>query len=237
VVPTPATYLFADEFAGAAGTAPDPSKWAYDTGEGIWGTGEVENMIESLETAYVDGAGHLVIALVSDGSGGYLGARLTTQGKFSSQVGTAWEASIKITPMAGAWPAFWLMGNNGNWPANGEVDVLENYGTANNGESQTTVHSSGGNGQPSAYANFAADSNFHIYRVEWTAGQFEFFRDGVSYLTVTSAKLTPWPFEDNGGMYVILNVAAGGSGTNSVNPAASALPVKMTVDYVHCWEL
>jgi hypothetical protein len=38
-------------------------------------------------------------------------------------------------------------------------------------------------------------------------------------------------------MYVILNVAAGGSGTNSVNPAASALPVKMTVDYVHCWEL
>jgi hypothetical protein len=38
-------------------------------------------------------------------------------------------------------------------------------------------------------------------------------------------------------MYAILNIAAGGSGTNYVNPEAVVLPVKMLVDYVHCWAL
>jgi beta-glucanase (GH16 family) len=194
-------------------------------------------MIKSPATAYVDGDGHLVIALVSDGAGGFNGARLTTQGKFSSQAGTAWEASIQITPTAGAWPAYWFMGNNGNWPANGEADVMENYGPGE--DSQTTVHSSGTEGQPSKYANFTADGDFHVYRMEWTEGQFEFFRDGTSYLTVTSSQFSSgeWPFTSNGGMYAILNIAAGGSGTNYVNPEAVVLPVKMLVDYVHCWAL
>ena len=61
------SYTFSDEFDGAAGSPPDMTKWAPQTGRGIWGTGEVENMINSVKTAYLDGKSHLVIACVSDG--------------------------------------------------------------------------------------------------------------------------------------------------------------------------
>jgi beta-glucanase (GH16 family) len=236
--PTPAPtagFTFADEFAGAAGSYPSAANWAPQTGQGIWGTGEVEMMTSDPANAYLNGTGQLVIACTSDGQGGFNSARL--QSTFSQQFGT-WEICAKINPVAGGWPAVWFMGNNGQWPANGEADMMENYGpTSNNGQSQSTVHSSGSNGNPSQDANFPADDAWHIYKMVWAAGRIEFYRDGVSYLTVLSSEFPAgqWPFDDNGGMYCILNVAAGGEGTNYVNPEADVLPVLMEIDYVHCW--
>jgi beta-glucanase (GH16 family) len=237
VAPTPAPtagFTFADEFAGAAGSYPSKANWAPQLGQGIWGTGEVETMTNSASNAYLNGTGQLVIALTGSG-GNFESARL--QSTFSQQYGT-WEICAKITPVTGAWPAIWFMGNKGNWPANGEADLMENYGPdVNGGKSQSTVHSSGANGNPSKDVNFAADDNWHIYKYVWAENQIEFFVDDVAVLTVTSSEFPAgeWPFNDNGGMYCILNVAAGGEGTNYVNPAVSALPVLMEVDYVHCW--
>lgn len=240
VAPTPAPaagFTFADEFAGAAGSPPSAANWSAQTGQGIWGTGEVEDMVDSTTNAYLNGTGQLVIALTSDGNGGYRSARL--QSTFSQQYGT-WEICAKITPTVGAWPAIWFMGNDGQWPRNGEADLMENYGpNVNGGKSQATVHSSGAGGVPSKDANYAADTAWHIYRMEQAEGHIEFFVDGVSVLTVDSdmfSTFSLWPFDDNGGMYCILNVAAGGTGTNEAVPAVGALPVLMEIDYVHCWQ-
>ena len=231
-VPVP-SYTFFDEFNGAAGTAPDPTKWVPQTGRGIWGTGEVENMINSTSTAYVDGNSNLVIACVSDGQGGFNSARLNS--KFAGSYGT-WTMRAQVPVALGAWPALWFMGNNGQWPANGEVDLAEIYGpNVNGGQLQTTVHSSGSNGQPSYYANHATDGQFHVYQVVWTASGFTFSLDGAVYLTVTESQFPPgeYPFNGNGGMYCILNVAAGGEGPNGAVPLADELPIKMLIDYVH----
>ena len=41
------------------------------------------------------------------------------------------EARIKVPEGAGLWPAFWMLGNtfNGrNWPAAGEIDIMESIG-------------------------------------------------------------------------------------------------------------
>jgi beta-glucanase (GH16 family) len=238
VPPTPAPaagFTFAEEFAGAAGSYPSAKNWAPQTGQNIWGTGEVEMMTSDPANAYVNGAGQLVIACTSDGQGGFNSARL--QSTHSQMYGT-WEICAKINPVAGGWPAIWFMGNNGQWPRNGEADLMENYGpTSNGGQSQSTVHSSGTNGNPSKDVNFPGDNKWHIYKMVWTQGKIEFFVDGKATLTVTSAEFPAgeWPFDNNGGMYCILNVAAGGEGTNYVNPLADALPVLMEIDYVHAW--
>jgi len=232
--PTPvAAYTFFDEFDGAAGTAPDPAKWAPQTGQGIWGTGEVEDMINSTKTAYVDGNSNLVIALISDGQGGFNSARLNST--FSGSYGT-WEMRAQIPVVTGAWPALWFMGNDGQWPDCGEADMAEIYGpNVNGGQLQTTIHSSGTNGNPSYYANHATDGEFHIYQMVWTAAGFVFSIDGTEYLTVTETQFAAgqYPFNGNGGMYCILNVAAGGEGPNGAVPLADELPIKMLIDYVH----
>ncbi|MBQ6136864.1 MAG: DUF2341 domain-containing protein, partial [Kiritimatiellae bacterium] len=35
------------------------------------------------------------------------------------------EIRAKLSRQRGAWPAFWMMGNSGQWPACGELDILE----------------------------------------------------------------------------------------------------------------
>ena len=52
---------------------------------------------------------------------------MKSQGLFSFQYGRA-EARMKLPEGQGMWPAFWLLGNNIvtiNWPASGELDVME----------------------------------------------------------------------------------------------------------------
>ena len=35
----------------------------------------------------------------------------------------------RINTSPGFWPAFWTLGVTGEWPANGEVDIMEYYRT------------------------------------------------------------------------------------------------------------
>ena len=73
---------WSDEFSGAAGSAPDSSKWAYDTGAGGWGNNELENYTTSTANSFQDGRRHLVIQALNV-NGGYTSARLKTQSTFS----------------------------------------------------------------------------------------------------------------------------------------------------------
>ena len=54
------TTVFSDNFAGAAGTAPNAQNWFYDIGTG-YGTGETEQTTNSTSNVYLDGNGHLVL--------------------------------------------------------------------------------------------------------------------------------------------------------------------------------
>src|SRR5882762_9625187 len=63
VPPPPAsgyTLVWSDEFSGADGTAPDSSKWTYDTGGNGWGNNELECYTNLTQNAQVQG-GNLVI--------------------------------------------------------------------------------------------------------------------------------------------------------------------------------
>ncbi|MDT4988208.1 MAG: hypothetical protein QOI74_2302, partial [Micromonosporaceae bacterium] len=53
--------VWADEFNGAAGTAPDTTKWGRDLGGGGFGNNELEFYTNGAANAAMDGQGHLVI--------------------------------------------------------------------------------------------------------------------------------------------------------------------------------
>lgn len=55
--------VWSDEFDGAAGQSPDPSRWAFDVGTGVngWGNGQLEYDTARPENASLDGTGNLVV--------------------------------------------------------------------------------------------------------------------------------------------------------------------------------
>jgi beta-glucanase (GH16 family) len=142
-----------------------------------------------------------------------------------------WEASIAITNIPGCWPAFWFMGV-GAWPGCGEADVLESYGT---GFSDGSIWNSTATTCKNGRSSNQLDGGFHTYRMDWAKGSLAFYRDNVLYCSATSANLTPWPFDSNGGSHCILNIAINGTGTGGVKPNPALLPARMLVDYVRCW--
>ncbi len=232
VPPTPADYAFADEFDGLAGTGPNPFNWAYVLGKGatVGGNNETETYVNSTANAYQDGQSHLVIAVTS-GIAGFSSARLVTQGKYSQQYGS-WEASIAIENVPGCWPACWFLGVDQPWPACGEIDLMENYGT---GFTDGTVWNSAVSAKAWGKSAVMADAGFHVYRMDYGENEIALFRDGEQYVSALKSELQPWPFDANGGVYMILNIATDGTGTGNVSPDPAAMPVRMLVDYVHAW--
>jgi beta-glucanase (GH16 family) len=236
-------YTFYDDFDGAAGSAPDPTKWAYDLGTGSngWGNRELQVYTDTRANSYVDGNSNLVIAALSDGKGGYTSARLNTRGLFSQVCGT-FEARIKLVSQPGIWPAFWTMGQDkptAGWPACGEVDILEDFGA---NVIHSTIHAPNGsityNG-PSF--TLPGDASWHVYRASVSAEGVSFFRDGYEHGHISAASCPPgsWVFgpqePNNGGLFFILNVAVGGNAVTSPPPATTKFPALMYVDYVRAW--
>jgi beta-glucanase (GH16 family) len=120
-----------DEFDGAK---LDPSKWEYVVGGNGFGNRELEYYTGRARNLYLENGMLTIQALKEDYSGAdgvkrsFTSARIQTKGKFAQAYGK-FEARIKIPYGQGIWPAFWMMGDAAaEWPANGEIDIMENIG-------------------------------------------------------------------------------------------------------------
>ncbi len=199
--------VWSDEFNGAPGTAPDKAKWNFDLGGGGWGNGELEVYTASTNNAFQDGNGNLVIRALKDAQGNYTSARLQTGAPTASTHTTdlSWqygriEARIKLPFGKGVWPAFWMLGEDISttpWPASGEIDIMENFGTyhdnstVNNGTAHGPGYS-GANGLGAPYTLPFGETvydDYHVYAVEWSPNSIVWYVDGASYHTVTPATL------------------------------------------------
>ncbi|MGC8764689.1 MAG: family 16 glycosylhydrolase [Brevinematia bacterium] len=232
------------------GTSVDTSRWSFDIGNGVGGWGNQELQYYRQENARVSG-GYLYIDIKKESYNGFsfTSAKLKSQGKMQVHFGKI-AARIKLPYGKGMWPAFWMLGRDfdgNNWPAVGEIDVLEMAG-GQGGDigdqiAYCTMHWDHNGGYASygtRYTNSArlAD-DFHIYEVEWTPDGLRGRIDGIQYY------YNDFFYNGNDGkandefqfpFYLILNCAVGGTffDPDILDPAlvTAPLPQSMIVDWV-----
>jgi beta-glucanase (GH16 family) len=167
----------------------------------------------------------------------YTSTSMTTSGKQSWQYGR-FEMCGKIPISAGMWPAWWTLGVSGEWPSNGEIDIMEFY----QGKILANVASGTSTRWQAKWdsATRAVDaswaSSFHVWRMDWNATQIDLYVDDS---LMNSAKLSDMlnadgtsPFMQK--VYMILNLAIGGA--NGGDPANTSFPQTYQIDYVRVFQ-
>ncbi|CAK4018313.1 glycoside hydrolase family 16 [Lecanosticta acicola] len=266
--------LLLDDFTGGSGAAPNSNNWILQTGTQYtggpaqWGTGEIETYTTSGNNIRQAGNGDLWIIPQKSSSGAWTSARMESKlNNFAAPAGGKMrvEASIMMPNVtaangAGYWPAFWMLGgqfrsNYTNWPAVGEVDIMEAVNGGNT-QSNTVLHcdvNPGGKCDETTGLSVQAtcqgstcSGNFHIYEVviDRTTSpesvKYWLDRQLVHTITATDLGATVWNQTFHQGFYLILNVAMGGGYPNAV--AGTTTPTsatvggyQMAVDYVAVW--
>jgi beta-glucanase (GH16 family) len=247
--------VWSDEFAGAAGARIDTTKWRYDTADGCatgncgWGNNEKEYYTALPENIALNGQGQLMIVARAAPAGltcyygpcRYTSAKVTTRGKVEVAPGRV-EGRIRLSAGQGLWPAFWMLGNGfpaTGWPACGELDIMENRGSAP-ATTSSAVHGPGYSGNtPFAHAHALSQGTvadaFHIFAVEWDSLQVRFFVDDSVHYVVTRGQIQQYGASVLDRPYfLILNLAVGGHFDG--DPASDAIfPATMLVDYVRVY--
>ncbi|MFG1609124.1 ricin-type beta-trefoil lectin domain protein [Actinoplanes sp. NPDC049265] len=241
-----AAVVWNEDFDGAAGTGVDTSKWNFDTGGSGFGNQELQYYTSGTSNVAKDGQGHLVIT-ARKGSGGhndcwngtcqFTSGRIQTAGKFTQQYGHV-EARIQVPNGSGLWPAFWMLGG-GNWPNDGEIDIMEIVGRDPN-RLFGTLHGPGYSGGNSYGGTLVSGSPwyqaFHNFAVDWSPNLIVWTVDGQEYFRATPASLqgakgnVSWVFEHP--FFIILNLAVGGN-FGQGDPASLPAESKLVIDYVH----
>ena len=154
------------------------------------------------------------------------------------------EARIKLPKGKGTWPAFWMMPvnvdwNTNPWPRCGEIDIMEEVGYHPNYVS-SSIHCDAYNHTNCTQKTHemylqTAEDEYHIYGLEWTAGQMTFYVDGRQQLQFKKERdlHAVWPFHY--AFYPILNLAWGGDWGGAQGVDESALPCELLVDYVRVY--
>lgn len=231
------TLVWQDEFEGGA---LDQTKWTYEQGGGGWGNNELQAYTTSPDNVYLSGGSLFIQARrQQSGTNAYTSGRLITKGKRSFRYGRI-DVRAKVPKGKGIWPAIWLLGadiDQVNWPACGEIDIMELRGSRPR-EFLSTMHfgtSTADHRYKGITKVLAADlsDDFHVFTVVRSKDLLRFFYDGELYYSFTPSDASPFPF--NNPFFMILNVAVGGHFDG--NPDASTtFPQQMQVDYVRHYE-
>ena len=151
------------------------------------------------------------------------------------------EASIKLPKGKGTWPAFWMMPVNfRSWPADGEIDIMEEVGGHPNYVSSSLhanahVHTNGSQVTHEMLCEGAED-DFHTYAILWTPQNITTYVDGKVQLSYDNRGKgrDDWPYDDP--FYIILNLAWGGTWGGTYGIDETALPCTMEIDYVRVFQ-
>ncbi len=225
---------------------PDTAKWNYQHGylrnheKQYYTIGRKEN------ARVVDG--HLIIearadSVVLDGEKRPItSAALETRGKAAWTYGRI-EVRAQLPRGRGTWPAIWMLGSDIDsvgWPDCGEIDIMEHVGY-DPGVIHSTIHTKAYNwmkGNEKTADTLIADcmDAYHIYAINWTPEQIDFYVDSSKLLTFKNEHKTTaeWPFGSP--QYLILNLAIGGDwgGQKGIDPGI--FPTAMKVDYVRVYK-
>ena len=196
----------------------------------------------------------------------FTSGKVSTLGAFSLTYGRI-EVRARSPIGQGVWPAIWLLPEKthyGPWPGSGEIDVMEavNLGVSCSsclGGRENNVYGTihyGSNmhhqmQQKATQLPKGSESDWHVYRVDWSPTVISWFVDGRKYYgvklanwrdtlqkgTTVAAAINNAPFDRP--FYVILNLAIGGLWPESHDQGGVALqgfPKSFAVDWVRVYE-
>ncbi|MDJ0654445.1 MAG: glycoside hydrolase family 16 protein [Xanthomonadales bacterium] len=236
--------VWSDEFDGEM---LDPDNWNRQVVRAGRFNDEWQRYTDSTENAYVnDGA--LVIKVIHEGEfhghDQYTSARLNTARKQTFRYGRI-AARIQLPYGEGIWPAFWMLGANINenggdtpWPQSGEIDILELYGSKDDGAIEANIHYAGSDGRHASLrapvykleSGIFADA-FHVFEIEWDEQRITWRVDGEQYASTPIDADERSEFHQD--FFILLNIAIGGSGRpNDSTP----FPQVMYVDWVRVYQ-
>lgn len=168
-------------------------------------------------------------------------ASLHTRGKQSFRFGRL-ELRARFPAYDGLWPAWWMLGNDGEWPSNGEIDILEYYGGAlhANFVVGTTTRWEGNwdaVATPlSALGDADWDARFHLYRMDWDEQRIVLSVDGreLNSLNVSELRNPDGRSPFLNPAHMLLNLAIGGMAGG--DPRGVPFPVRYEVDFVRVYQ-
>jgi len=176
----------------------------------------------------------------------YTSSSIQTRGSRQWQFGR-FEIRARIDTAKGAWPAIWTLGIKGQWPSNGEIDIMEFYRIDN----FPTILANAAWGTTERWKAKWDDAKlhlsdftkrdpdwvkkFHIWRMDWDENSILLYLDNVLINSVAlSETINPDglnPFKQP--HYLLLNLAIGANGGD---PSKSKFPVTYEVDYVRVFQ-
>lgn len=223
---------------------PDTTKWKYQTGNHGWGNQELQNYIDNTDVADTAVVEDGVLKIKAKYEGGeWKSARLNS--KESWKYGFI-EARLKITDRKGAWPAFWMMPQNsvyGEWPASGEIDIMENAPSINeqcNHRVFSSLHASGHyDANPKSIGAKTFDtslsSEWHTFGIKWTEQEIICYYDDVAVGGYeNNGTVKDWPYDQN--FYIILNLAIGGKLGGTSDAPSLGGKAEFLIDYVRVYQ-
>lgn len=247
--------VWADEFD--EGSEPNPADWTYEHGfvrnrELQWYQSEnafIENGLLVIEGRRERRRNSNFDAASDDWRlnrkfAEYTSSLVTTRGRHSWLYGR-FEVRARIRTEAGLWPAIWFLGQEGHWPGNGEIDLMEYYAgdilanfawgrPARSGgkpvwdATRTPVDSFGDDWQ----------NEFHIWRMDWSESSIELYVDDQLLNTIDVEQaanpqgvVPRYPFRQP--QYLLINLAVGGQGGD---PGRTEFPTRYEIDYVRVYQ-
>ena len=238
-----------------SGTNLNDSVWTHDIGSGsqygLWGWGNGEQQFYQPSNTEVSN-GKLKITAQQEpnglvdswGNSYYLSSsKIISRDKMEFRYGKV-EARVKTINGQGFWPAFWMLPSGGSWPCDGEIDIMEQWGSDYPTNSTTGAAHIGSCPGPSSYNSFNHYStngnyadDFHIYSVIWQENYIAWYVDGVKVHSISPSSYSSiptqhsWPFNSND-WYLIINLAVDQNGPNG----NTQFPSSIEVDYIKIYE-
>jgi len=170
----------------------------------------------------------------------YTSSSLTTSGHQSFQYGH-FEMRARIPTEAGMWPAWWTLGVSGEWPSNGEIDIMEFYQSkllANVACGTATQWQAKWDSSTKALSSLGASwsSQFHVWTMDWDDQNIVLSVDDQQLNTSALSSMLnsdgKSPFKQKA--YMLVNLAIGGQ--NGGDPSKTSFPKRYEIDYLRVFQ-
>ncbi|KAF4959789.1 hypothetical protein FSARC_10614 [Fusarium sarcochroum] len=250
--------VWKEDFKGCQGCAPKTKNW--NTALNINSNNEMQEYTVSNKNIQLSGGETLQLVPWKNKKGEWTSGRLESKKAWHAADNKALriEASIRTGTSAhkqGVWPAFWMLGDalrhGTGWPLCGEIDIFERVNGPMTGYGTVHCGTEGGGpcNEPEGLGKQTPipDDKFHSWSVlidrrpaTWQEESITWLLDGAPFHSIKGSTLNDqgaWATLAHSPMYILLNVAVGGTWPGEPNRATeSGYKNMMEVGYVAVYE-